>query len=483
MRAQGHVTVRRRPKDGHSPIIGGGGNWLFYDDVSGMYIDSGRPATGDDGRSPYIGDDGNWYEYEASAGSYTNTGIKAKGDKGDKGEVGEPGEKGDQGVQGETGPQGPQGDVGPQGPEGPAGAVGAIRRASEWASGQQYYSGAAGEQYQDMVVHDGMHYLCCSTHVSSNSDELESSSGLWRDVSDFEFLATKGLFIGADSTGWIADGGRLYHTSGLIELDADGTIKTSNGAFSVDKNGNLVATAGRFRGRVEATEGSIGNFNLSDGWLVSEQTTYGVEISASSILLSSRDYQLPDGGGVTAAFMANSYPSATTTLMTLLDLSSVMTPGVYSTTPNVVARVSATGAKEATYSSAGSPLGGNFAFWCDGGMFAGLRPHLRKITSSAALANTDHTIVVANSSACTITLPQNPEPGQEFELWHTSKTSLLLQTYNSGVRKYIMGSDATTAYTFSSTNREVLKLKYVPGMYKSTSNEGGMWLIMYYGTA
>ncbi len=382
----------------------------------------------------------------------------------------------------EDGTPGPQGDTGETGPQG---AAGAIRRASEWASGKSYLSGAAGEAYQDLVVYNGLHYLCKLSHTSATGRKPSASSAYWTEMSDLEFLATKGIFVGTDQAGWIADAGRLYHTSGLIELSADGTIKTSNGVFSVDKNGNLVAKAGQFKGKVEATEGSIGNFTLVDGWLESQQETYGVDVSASSIILSSRNHQLDDGGRVTASVMANSYPSLTTALMTLLHLSSALTPGSYSTTPNVVLRLSATGANSATYSSSGSPSGGNFAIWCDAGMFAGLRPHTRVVTStSARLANTDNTVVVRNSSGCTITLPQTPEIGQEFEIWHVSTTNLNIQSYSvSSGRKYIMGSDGAYAYSFASTKREVIKFKYAHGLYKSSSAEGGIWLVMYYGTA
>ncbi len=456
-KSQGHITIRRRPNDAHSPIINSAGNWMFYDDTVGMYIDSGRSATGDDGHSPYVGGNGNWFEYNASSGAYEDTGIQAAGAKGDKGDQG---------------------------------AAGAVRRASEWTGGKTYYAGAAGEAYQDMVVYKGLHYLCRSTHISSSSNAPSASSSIWDAVSDLVFLATKGLFIGTDSSGWIADGGRLYHTSGLIELSSDGTIKTSNGAFSVDKNGNLVATAGQFKGKVEADSGSIGQFQIdSSGWLKADSGDYGVSISPATINLESTDYQSAVGTH-TAVFAAHSYPSPYSGIMALLTLVTKVTPIStsidYSTAnkSNVALRVSASGAKLAGYGTYGTTGGGNFALWCDAGMFAGLRPHLRVATGTAVrLTNTDHTVVVNNSSSCTITLPQTPEVGQEFEIWHTSTTTVNIQSYNASVRKYIMGSDATYAYTFSSTKREVLKLKYVHGLYKASSSENGMWLIMYYGTA
>ncbi len=66
-------------KTAYSPKIGDNGNWWFYDDSIGAYVDSGRPATGDEGHSPYIGENGNWFEYNTTTKEYEDTGVKAKG--------------------------------------------------------------------------------------------------------------------------------------------------------------------------------------------------------------------------------------------------------------------------------------------------------------------------------------------------------------------------------------------------------------------
>lgn len=48
------------------------------------------------------------------------------------------------------------------------------------------------------------------------------------------------------------------------------------------------------------------------------------------------------------------------------------------------------------------------------GYFAGLRPKTRTIASSSMLNKLDHTIMVDSTSALTLTLPDNPEVGQEY---------------------------------------------------------------------
>ena len=134
--------------------------------------------------------------------------------------------------------------------KGDKGDRGAIRRVSEWVSGTTYYCGADGEPYQDVVIYNGVYYLCEKTNnVTATPYQLVGwGADLWSVVSDYKFVCTKGLFIGTGSQGWIADEGRIYHTSGKIELSADGSIKTSNGNFKVDAEGNLTAVSGTFSG-------------------------------------------------------------------------------------------------------------------------------------------------------------------------------------------------------------------------------------------
>ena len=98
MQYKGSTTIKRRPKDGvpgkdaHSPYIGVNGNWYFWDDATGQFVDSGLSAHGDDGHSPYINTSTNtWYEWDATTGAYKDTGIKAIGVDGEPGGPGSDG--------------------------------------------------------------------------------------------------------------------------------------------------------------------------------------------------------------------------------------------------------------------------------------------------------------------------------------------------------------------------------------------------------
>lgn len=68
-------------------------------------------------------------------------------------------------------------------------------------------------------------------------------------------------------------------------------------------------------------------------------------------------------------------------------------------------------------------LNGEAAFKCNGGVFEGLRPKVRKITASSSsfertLTEYDHTILVtALSGTETIYLPSQPQEGQRYEIY------------------------------------------------------------------
>lgn len=60
------------------------------------------------------------------------------------------------------------------------------------------------------------------------------------------------------------------------------------------------------------------------------------------------------------------------------------------------------------------------------GLFAGLRPNIRMVYNSDSLDALDHTIIVDNSSAITLTLPSSPRTGQEYKLIHRSDKEVTL---------------------------------------------------------
>lgn len=96
------------------------------------------------------------------------------------------------------------------------------------------------------------------------------------------------------------------------------------------------------------------------------------------------------------------------------------------------------------------------------GVYAGLRPNIREVKSSAALDVLDHTIILSNSTGMTLTLPTSPQTGQTYKLIHTSDKRVDLAC---AVNDLII--DAATAATVVSSfsERTTLTLTYFEGVW------------------
>lgn len=131
--------------------------------------------------------------------------------------------------------------------KGDKGERGARTRQIVWAAGIEFYSGADGEAYADFAYYNGQVYQCTKHHTSSSNetpyDSVENNTGYWRLVPSFANFSTKVLLLGTGKEGWIMDEGVIKHTSGKIQLMADGSIRAAGGETIVSKDG-LFTTKG-----------------------------------------------------------------------------------------------------------------------------------------------------------------------------------------------------------------------------------------------
>lgn len=366
---------------------------------------------------------------------------------------------------GETGDKGEQGAVlrGPQ-------------AWSDCATGYAFQAGGPNEKWIDVVIYNNNYYVCKQSHTKTSSNYPGSSAGdgLWRLGDKIALVATNILLASY----------ALIKNLGVEAID----MKDANGNVLFQaKDGNVICKTGTFD-NVNVRSGNIGGFSLTDNWLEAAGENYGALISAATFKLFAEAFNLGDGT-IDSNFEVHPYAVAYSYYYILQRLVSTITPlsgaSDYSiqNRANILMYLSAKGQKLPTYGSSGQPYGGNFAAWCEGGMFAGLRPHLRRISSNSTLAATDNVIVVNNTSAITLTLPHNAEIGQEYEIWHTSGTTLTIQTQNYSVRKYIYRLTKTAGFGYSveSGTQEIMRFKFTPGLYNSSSSERGCWLMVYYG--
>ena len=130
---------------------------------------------------------------------------------------------GDKGVQGDPGTPGSQGTRGP-----------ALRGPQAWSDcevGYQFYSGAEGEPYKDIVLYNGYYYSCKKTHQKTTSI-LPTNSTYWTLGDKVELIAANVLFA---EHGFFGDA----IISGQWLISANGTISGAAYTKGQTFNGEL----------------------------------------------------------------------------------------------------------------------------------------------------------------------------------------------------------------------------------------------------
>lgn len=160
--------------------------------------------------------------------------------------------------------QGPKGDPGQPGPPGPPGRVGpSLRGPQQWDKvdvGYQFYQGAEGEPYKDVVIWNGNYYSCVKSHTKTDSNHPLSSDddnyGYWQTTDKVEIVATQ----------------ILLSTYALVENLGVGVIemkdKSGKVVFSA-KDGKVECLTGTFNG-IEVQSGKIAGFKIDGNRLTNE---------------------------------------------------------------------------------------------------------------------------------------------------------------------------------------------------------------------
>ena len=271
------------------------------------------------------------------------------------------------------------------------------------------------------------------------------------------------------------------HRKLMLFAGANGLSNAATAKYRVYEDGHVHASDMEMEGKVVASSGKIGGFDIEGSWLQALGNGYGFKMSPATLNLFAEAFSMP-GGTLNSNFEMHPYSSAYSNFMIFMRLVCEFVLTGSSSNVNILQYLKATGAKPAAYFSDGQPYsGGNFSAWCEGGMYAGLRPHLRHINNNATLANTDHTIICNNTSAITLTLPSKPEIGQTFEIWHTTGTTLTISSSGSGRYIFRITSSSSWGFSHSSTAMERMKLVFAHNLYHNYESEDGCWLLTYDG--
>lgn len=354
-------------------------------------------------------------------------------------------------ISGEQGPKGDDGAPGEDGAPGKDGLQGCIIRLTEWASGVEYRNDldlvSNGPRYIDIVTiyanNKQLKFQCSQTHTSSASNKpaAGSASAYWQQLNDMVPIYTPLLFAENAVINFLQGMEFVVHNSktdisentiiaGLVGGDIPlfvGSNTPSNAPFRVAKDGAFVATKADITGTINASNGTIGGFEIGESWLVS-QTSQGKEIwsnrlSAARVLLECK------GGSYTNSFDAMAYPLGSSGYSDHSVLSVAINRESYVATNryNIGINVSAEGEYNEN-SQIGDIPNGNHAILLRNGDICGFRLFSRTLTGRWTL--NDYESIVFNDTASMnyVTLPSEPKDGQIYFIRKIGRGNVTIQT-------------------------------------------------------
>lgn len=375
------------------------------------------------------------------------------------------------------------GEQGKPGDKGDPGYQGCIIRLTEWVSGVEYRNDADLEsdslRYIDIVtVYENnrqLKFQCRQTHTSSNSNKPSggTTSTYWQQLNDMVPIYTPLLFAENAVINFLQGMEFVVHNSktdisentiiaGLVGGDIPlfvGSNTPDNAPFRVAKDGSFTATKANIIGRIEATNGKIGNFTIdNDYWLQSSLSPSSGKdcslfMSAARITLENIDDNYKN------TFDVSAYPTSTmgavnhSVLTVNTNRKSSQDINYY----NIGIDISAEG------SFGTNPLNprtkcGNHALYLRKGDVCGLRLYNRKISSGVTLDDMDCFVTVdSDGGKRTITLPYNPQDGQLYYIRNIGTKGVQLNGNGKQIAIYTQGAWVNSD---SWTDRESRNLIY-----------------------
>lgn len=325
------------------------------------------------------------------------------------------------------------------------GTKGALMREHDgFESGKyKYLSGSGAEEYIDVVCINGKWWQCIVTY-DDKTDTPSLDDGHWKEMNNYKSIATHlllaenatinmlgtnqiNLFNPTDTTNR-----KMYGSFRVVKDVNDWSLwlggkDGDSASFAVRRNGYLKATDADISGRINATSGSVGGFNIGDnaigtfdgstgagfnqnymqftgseffhgqGYFIACGNYAGKGLYIDSTVSSSNNLCAGIQVRVSAGDFAPSDPVDSGNMCTALDLFTQWT--------------GQTGSFDVT-----NAYEGNHAIVIRGGDVIGLRPSFVRIAASYELTEYNHTIECYNTSTITLTLPSSPKYGQCYTI-------------------------------------------------------------------
>lgn len=323
------------------------------------------------------------------------------------------------------------------------GTKGALMREHDgFESGKyKYLSGSGAEAYIDVVCVSGSWYQCVQTY-ETQSPSLDKH---WVLMSNYKSIATHlllaenatinmlgtnqiNLFKPTDTT---ADR-KIYGSFRVVKDVNDWSLwlggETGDSAsFAVKRSGHFKGTDVDISGRINATSGSIGGFNIGDNAIGTFDGSTGAGFNQNymqftgSEFFHGQGYFIACGNYAGKGLYIDSTVSSSNNLCTGIQVrvsagdfapSDPVDSGNMCTALDLFTQwTGQTGSFDVT-----NPYEGNHAIVIRGGDVIGLRPSFVRLAASDSLTEYHHTVECYNSSTITLTLPSSPKYGQCYTI-------------------------------------------------------------------
>ena len=251
-----------------------------------------------------------------------------------------------------------------------------------------------------------------------------------------------------------------------------GTLTITTDNFTLDEKGNV-----SLKGRVNATSGSIGGFNIGEYTIGSVGKTEGMGLSNECLKFMNQAYLHGEGYFITCGsymktglrIFSTTSPSNNLSTGILIHIdagtstpSDPISGGKMCTALDLLTRW----ADQAGSFDMTNPYEGNHAIVIRGGDVIGLRPSFVRLAANyQTLTEYHHTVECYNTSAITIYLPSSPKYGQCYTI--IQRGSRVTFSSGKGIYDVRRASSATTWY--SDTRGQVSWLWY----------NGSQWIVCY----
>lgn len=356
----------------------------------------------------------------------------------------------------------------------------------------KYLSGSGAEEYVDVVyIKNSDNWWQCIITYDDATDSPKLDDGHWKVMNSFKSIATHLLLAENATINMLGSnqinlynpttGGKMYGSFRVVSDDSYWSLwlggETGDSAsFAVKRNGYLKATNADISGRINATSGSVGGFNIGDNAIGTFDGSTGAGFNKSYMQFTGSDffhgqgYFIACGNYAGKGLYIDSTVSNSNNLCAGIQVrvkAGDVTPsdpvdgGNMCTALDLFTQWNGqTGSFDET-----NPYEGNHAIVIRGGDVIGLRPSFVRLAASDSLTDYHHTVECYNSSAITLTLPHSPKYGQCYTI--IQRGSRVTFSSDKGIYDVRRASSATTWY--SDTRGQVSWLWY----------NGSQWIVCY----